>query len=124
VSLKCLLQTHQSFHGIIFGDSRPALNVADICWYNSDCLSQVTIACKRVQALQGQRLTQGSEVNRTPFLSLNRRTTPDVDYSALDHQILRLCGMIVGWETCTCILLSIQWQEKVCEAFGITGISA
>ncbi|XP_036846066.1 cGMP-dependent 3',5'-cyclic phosphodiesterase [Oncorhynchus mykiss] len=72
----------------------------------------VTIACKRVQALQGQRLTQGSEVNRTPFLSLNRRTTPDVDYSALDHQILRLCGELYDLDAASLQLKVIRYLEE------------
>ncbi|XP_029556575.1 cGMP-dependent 3',5'-cyclic phosphodiesterase-like [Salmo trutta] len=72
----------------------------------------VTIACKRVQALQGQRLTQGSEVNRTPCLSLNRRTTPDVDYSALDHQILRLCGELYDLDAASLQLKVIRYLEE------------
>ncbi|XP_064837602.1 cGMP-dependent 3',5'-cyclic phosphodiesterase-like [Oncorhynchus masou masou] len=72
----------------------------------------VTIACKRVQALQGQRLTQESEVNRTPFLSLNRRTTPDVDYSALDHLILRLCGELYDLDAASLQLKVIRYLEE------------
>ncbi|KAM9498461.1 cGMP-dependent 3',5'-cyclic phosphodiesterase-like [Salvelinus alpinus] len=72
----------------------------------------VTIACKKVQALQGQRLTQGSEVNRTPCLSLNRRTTPDVDYSALDHQILRLCGELYDLDAASLQLKVIRYLEE------------
>ncbi|XP_038862022.1 cGMP-dependent 3',5'-cyclic phosphodiesterase-like [Salvelinus namaycush] len=72
----------------------------------------VTIACKKVQALQGQNLTQGSEVNRTPCLSLNRRTTPDVDYSALDHQILRLCGELYDLDAASLQLKVIRYLEE------------
>ncbi|CAB1316322.1 unnamed protein product, partial [Coregonus sp. 'balchen'] len=72
----------------------------------------VTVACKRVQALQGQRLTQGSEVNRTPCLSLNKRTTTDVDYSALDHQILRLCGELYDLDAASLQLKVIRYLEE------------
>ncbi|XP_036793232.1 cGMP-dependent 3',5'-cyclic phosphodiesterase [Oncorhynchus mykiss] len=71
----------------------------------------VTIACKRVQALQGQRHTQGLEVNRKSYPSLTRRTILDVDYSALDHQILRLCGELYDLDAATLQLKVIRYLE-------------
>ncbi|KAK6322286.1 hypothetical protein J4Q44_G00070780 [Coregonus suidteri] len=72
----------------------------------------VTVACKRVQALQRQRLTQGLEVNRKSCLSLTRRTTPDVDHSALDHQILKLCGELYDLDAASLQLKVIHYLEE------------
>ncbi|KAL0994288.1 hypothetical protein UPYG_G00120260 [Umbra pygmaea] len=72
----------------------------------------VAIACKRVQDLQGQKHTQGSEVNRTPSLLLARRTTRDVDSSVLDHEILRLCGELYDQDAASLQLKVIHYLQK------------
>uniref|UniRef100_A0A8C7PNJ1 Phosphodiesterase n=1 Tax=Oncorhynchus mykiss TaxID=8022 RepID=A0A8C7PNJ1_ONCMY len=66
----------------------------------------------RVQALQGQRHTQGLEVNRKSYPSLTRRTILDVDYSALDHQILRLCGELYDLDAATLQLKVIRYEHQ------------
>uniref|UniRef100_A0A6Q2YZD4 Phosphodiesterase n=1 Tax=Esox lucius TaxID=8010 RepID=A0A6Q2YZD4_ESOLU len=58
----------------------------------------VTVACKRVQNLLGQRHTRRSEVNRTPI--------------SLDHEILRLCGELYDLDAASLQLKVIRYLEK------------
>ncbi|XP_067084872.1 cGMP-dependent 3',5'-cyclic phosphodiesterase-like isoform X2 [Osmerus mordax] len=79
---------------------------------NLDILEKhVTVACRRVRALQGQTGPQRSEVIRSSNVS-ETVAPEDVDRNAIDQQILRLCGDLYDLDATTLQLKVLHYLEQ------------
>lgn len=76
----------------------------------------VAVACRRVQALQGQRVTQRLKVTRAVCPSStttpSENVPPDVNSSAIDQQILKLCGELYDLDATTLQLKVLRYLEQ------------